>query len=109
MLLKYLGTFGTAVALLAILYIISRDPDKTVHVWKEFVDSLSSKGGTIVVALWLFHMSFVMVEVGMTAAERIMDLAAGAILGALASERMANGKTKSTDVKVTETLQDPKE
>jgi hypothetical protein len=85
---------------------ISRNPDTAVHVWKEFVDSLSSKGGTIVVAMWLFHASFVMSRTGMPAAERIMDLTAGAILGALSAERLANGKGKSTDVKITETTKE---
>lgn len=70
--------------------------DSAIHVLKEFLDALNSKGGGIFVALLIFYSSFFMWQAShLDELKQVVVFSAGTLVGLAGGDRLANGKGKN--------------
>lgn len=67
-----------------------------MHFWKEFLDSLDSNGGHLVIAFALFLIGMALSLKGIDSGREVTNLSLGALFMAIKSNRQANGNP-STD------------
>lgn len=70
--------------------------EQFIHLLKELLDMLDSRGGERVMCLVLFHAGIIMLYHGQPYGKDVSEAAFGALLLSMRSERTANGVVKPT-------------
>lgn len=91
-----LGTSLSAILILIVAfgYALSRNPEVYIHLWKEFLDSIASKGGEVLILFLLLKISILMVYLKIEGGRELFTGATGALMMSMRADRRANGVDK---------------